>query len=159
MYTGEQQWSGVIQQRDADVLQRAVPVGLPGAHGVLREHRLTRQRPGVLPRGQGPEDPVAGQQPDRPVLPAVPRPVHRHVRVRGHLAPGRLLQKERGPHQHVPGGHRHGRPRVVRPVHIPVAHTVGADVQRIGRSGIARRQGPGRFQRGRRTHSPAPRLR
>jgi len=157
--TGEQQWTGVVQQRNADVLQRAVPVGLPGAGRVLRERRLAEQRPGVLPGVPGPAGPVAGQRPGGPVLSAVPGPFRRGVRVRGHVAPGGLLQEERGQGEHVPGGRDHGRPGHVRAVRLPVAHPVGAIVQRGGRGRAAGRQGPGRVQRGRRAHTRAPRVR
>lgn len=156
---GEQQRAGVVQHGDADVLQRAVPARLPGAGRVLRQCGPARQRPGVLPRGHGPADPGAGGRAGRAAVPAVRRPVRRGLRVRGHVARCGLLQEERGQDQHVPGGHRHGRRRVVRAVHLPVAHPVGPVVRRSGRGRSAGRQGAGRLQRGRRAHSRAPRLR
>lgn len=155
---GEQQWTGVVQQRDADVLQRAVPARLPRFGRVLRQRGPARQRTGVLPRGPGPADSGPRRRPSVPVLPAIPGPVRRRVRVRGHVAQGGLLQEERRPDQHVPGGRGHRRPRDVRAVRVPVAHPVGAVVRRHGRSRAARRQGPGRVQRRRRAHTRAPRI-
>jgi len=48
---GEQQWPGVVQQRDAHVLQRAVPARLPGAGRILRQRGPAWQWTGVLPGG------------------------------------------------------------------------------------------------------------
>lgn len=101
---GKQQRTGVVQQRDADVLQRAVPARLSGAGRVLRERRPARQRPGVLPGGPGRAHRRPGHRARRPLLSAARRPVRRCGRVRGHVAPGGLLQEERGQDQHVPGG-------------------------------------------------------
>jgi len=76
------------------------------------------------------------------------------------VAPGGLLQEERRPDQHLPGGRGHGRPRDVRAIRVPVTRPMGAVVRRIGRRGwAAGRQGPGRVQRRRRTHTRASRIR
>jgi len=73
------------------------------------------------------------------------------------VAPGGLLQEERRPDQHVPGGRGHRRPRDVRAIRVPIAHPVGAVVRRVGRRDwAAGRQGPGRVQRRRRAHTRAP---
>jgi len=156
---GEQQWPGVVQQRDADILQRAFPARLPGVGRILRQRGPAWERTGVLPGGQGPADAGPRRQPGVEVLPAVPGPVRRLVTVRGHVAPGGLLQEERRPDQHVPGGPGHGRPRNVRAIRVPIAHPVGAIVRRISRrERAAGRQGTGRIQRRRRTHTHAPRI-
>jgi len=156
---GEQQWPGFVQQRDADVLQRAFSARLSCVGRILRQRGLAWEWTGVLPRGQGPADSGPRRQPGVEVLPTVPGPVRRHVTVRGHVAPGGLLQEERRPDQHVPGGLGHGRPRNVRAIRVPVAHPVGAIVRRVGRRGwVAGRQGTGRIQRRRRTHTHAPRI-
>jgi len=157
-YIGEQQWAGVVQQRDADVLQRAVPARLPGAGRVLCQRGPPGQRTGVLPGRPGPADSSPRRRTGVPVLSAVPGPVRRRVCVRGYVAPGGLLQEERRPDQHVPGGRGHGRPRDVRSVRVPVAHPVGAVVRRDVRGRATGRQGPGRVQRRRRAHTRAPRI-
>jgi len=60
---GKQQWPGVVQQRDAHVLQRAVPARLPGAGRILRQRGPARQWTGVLPGGQRPADAGPRQRP------------------------------------------------------------------------------------------------
>jgi len=75
------------------------------------------------------------------------------------MAPGGLLQEERRPDQHLPGGRGHGRPRDIRAIRVPVAHPVGAVVRWVGRRGwAAGRQGSGRVQCRRRAHTRAPRI-
>lgn len=159
---GEQQRSGVVQQRDPVVHKRVVPAGLPGDGRVLCQHRRARQRPGVLSGDRGPAHAVAGRPVNQPVLPAAPGPVPRNVRFHRYLVPGGLLQAHGRQDQHVPGGHHIRWQRDVRPVHLSGAHTVGPVVARRGlghgRPQVGGSQGSGRVQRGRRTYTHAPRL-